>query len=198
MPATARVIDIATASRRPRFGDHGVLGMALVVFVEVMLFAGFISAYTIAEGSAIPGMWPPPNQPRLPAATTAFNTAVLLASGVFLSLAQRAYRRRDPAAAVRAMGTAVLLGGFFVGFQGVEWARLLAQGLTITSSQLGSFFYLIVGAHALHAVVALVLLAFGWSALRSGRLGRSTFGAMGLFWYFVVLMWPLIYWKVYL
>ena len=50
--------------------------MGLFVFTEVMLFAGLISAFSIARATAIGGMWPPPNQPRLPIATTAFNTAV--------------------------------------------------------------------------------------------------------------------------
>jgi heme/copper-type cytochrome/quinol oxidase subunit 3 len=68
--------------------------MALAVFVEVMLFAGFISAFVIVRGATPPGLWPPPHQPRLPLATTAFNTALLLASGVLLYLSHRALPRR--------------------------------------------------------------------------------------------------------
>ena len=49
----------------------------------------------------------------------------------------------------------MLLGAFFVLFQGVEWVALLREGLTLTSSTHGAFFYLIIGTHALHAVVAL-------------------------------------------
>ena len=86
----------------------------------------------------------------------------------------------------------------FVLFQGVEWVRLIGQGLTLTSSQLGAFFYLIVGAHALHAAAALAALVVCWRAMREGRLRASAFGAVQLFWYFVVLMWPVIYWQVYL
>jgi cytochrome c oxidase subunit 3 len=67
-----------------------------------------------------------------------------------------------------------------------------------TSSQLGSFFYLIIGAHAVHAVVALAILCGCWGALRNGTLTRSRFGGAQLFWYFVVLVWPLLYWQVYL
>jgi heme/copper-type cytochrome/quinol oxidase subunit 3 len=182
---------------RGRFADNAVFGMAIAVFVEVMLFAGFISAFVIVKSGVAPGLWPPPDQPRLPVATTAFNTALLLASGVVLFLAHRAYARHGARAAARPMGIAILLGGMFVLFQGVEWLRLIGQGLTLTSSQLGSFFYLIVGAHALHAAAALVALAVFWRAIRAERLSRSAFGAVQLFWYFVVLMWPLIYWQVY-
>jgi cytochrome c oxidase subunit 3 len=172
--------------------------MALFVIVEVMFFSGFISAFVVVENSALPGAWPPPGQPRLPVATTALNTLVLFVSGVFLALAQRAYALDGQRAAARPLGIAVLLGTFFVGFQGFEWARLLAQGLTLTSSALGSFFYTIVGAHALHAVSALVWLALQWRALKVSRLSRSAFGAAQLFWYFVVLIWPVLYVLVYL
>jgi len=163
-----------------------------------MLFAGLMSAFTIARATVPTGIWPPPDQPRLPMGTTLFNTAVLFASGVMLALAHRAHRRHGAAATVQPMAIAILLGAFFVAFQGVEWARLIAQGLTLTSSLHGAFFYTIVGAHALHAVGALVALAVGWQALRAGRLTRSGFGAMQLFWYFVVLMWPVIYLRIYL
>jgi cytochrome c oxidase subunit 3 len=184
--------------RRGRVAENGVVGMAIAVFVEVMLFAGFISAFIIVRNSTPPGLWPPPDQPRLPVTTTAFNTAMLLASGVALFLAHRVFTRRGATAAAPGMGVAILLGGFFVVFQGVEWVRLIGQGLTLTSSQLGAFFYVIVGAHALHAAAALIVLVIHWRAMRAGRLSRSAFGAGQLFWYFVVLMWPVLYLEVYL
>ena len=186
----------ATAPRR-RFGDNGALGMALFVFTEIMLFAGFISAFAIVRDSAAPGAWPPAGQPRLPAARTAINTAALLLSGVALWRAGRAFRAGDRPAALRWTGAAVVLGAAFVALQGAEWRALLAQGLTLTSSQLGSFFYVIIGAHALHALAAIVALALAWRRMASGRLSVSRFGAVSLFWYFVVLVWPVIYWQVY-
>ena len=187
-----------TLARGGRLIENGVLGMAIVVFVEVMLFAGFISAFIIVRASTVPGLWPPPDQPRLPIATTAFNTLVLLTSGVALFLAHRAFGRRGHRAAAVRMGVAILLGGFFVIAQGVEWLRLIGQGLTLTSSQLGAFFYTIVGTHALHAAAAIVALGVQWRAMREGRLSPSAFVAGQLFWYFVVLMWPVIYWQVYM
>jgi len=192
---TDRVLTLPV--RGGRLVENGVFGMAIAVFVEVMLFAGFISAFLIVRDSTPPGLWPPPDQPRLPFARTAINTASLLASGAVLFLAQRAWSRRDARAAQRRLGIAILLGGFFVVAQGAEWVGLIAQGLTLTSSQLGAFFYTIVGAHGLHAAVALSVLAADWRALRAGRLTGSAFGAAQLFWYFVVLMWPAIYLLVY-
>lgn len=193
--ATEQVLTLP--ARGGRLAENGVFGMAIAVFVEVMLFAGFISAFMIVRDSTPPGLWPPPDQPRLPVATTGVNTAMLLASGVVLFFAHRAFARRAAGTAARRMGVAILLGGFFVIAQGAEWVRLIAQGLTLTSSQLGSFFYTIVGAHGLHAAVAASVLTSQWRALRAGRLTSSAFGAGQLFWYFVVLMWPIIYVLVY-
>lgn len=184
--------------RREGIALNGVFGTALFVFVEVMLFAGFISAFVIAKNSVMPGMWPPPGQPRLPVASTAVNTVALLLSGVALYLAHRAYQTRGPRAAHTPLVIAIALGTFFVGFQGAEWLALIRQGLTVTSSQLGSYFYLIIGCHAVHAVAALIALFTCWRALRANRLGASLFGGTQVFWYFVVLMWPVLYILVYL
>ena len=178
--------------------SNSVLGMSVFIFTEVMLFAGLISGFMIAKGSVIPEFWPPFGQPRLPVEETLINTGALLLSGVSLFIAYRRFMSRGPQAAVLPFGVAILLGTFFLVFQGVEWAALIREGLTITSSQLGGFFYVIVGAHALHAAGALVALIALWVLLRAGRLKASTFEAVQLFWYFVVLMWPIIYWQVYL
>ena len=62
----------------------GVLGMFMFVAIEMMMFAGLISAFVIVKGAAVGGVWPPPGQPRLPVEDTAFNTAALLLSGATL------------------------------------------------------------------------------------------------------------------
>lgn len=186
------------APRGRRFTHHATIGMALFVFAEIMLFSGFISAYAIVQGSAMPGMWPPPDQPRLPIERTALNTLALLASGVALFVGGRRFRRSGAAAAQPWMFAALALGAAFVLFQGFEWVALLRHGLTLTSSQLGSFFYVIIGAHGLHAVAAIASLGWAVAAMRARRLNESALGAIELFWYFVVLVWPLLYWKVYL
>jgi heme/copper-type cytochrome/quinol oxidase subunit 3 len=90
------------------------------------------------------------------------------------------------------------LGGLFVAFQGYEWISLIRQGLTLTSSNHGSFFYLIVGLHGLHAIAGLAALSSSALKLRRGRLAPSSFVATQVFWYFVVGLWPLLYFMVYL
>jgi len=172
-----------------------VLAMLIFVITELMFFAGFISAFTIMRGSAV--IWPPPDQPRLPVGETAFNSALLLASGVILFAGSRRFRTR-PGELRRVLLAAILLGGAFVGLQGREWVQLLAEGLTMNSSALGSFFYLIVGVHALHALVALGVLLYLWRRMGRGTVPRPTLAAAEIFWYFVVGVWPVLYWRVYL
>ena len=182
---------------RPKLLSNGVLGMLIFIFTEVMFFAGLISAHTIVRSQAAGQLWPPYGQPRLPVQETALNTAALLASGVVLVLAWFAFRKDAPNARIPLL-LSIMLGTFFVGFQGVEWVALLAEGLTLTSSTYGSFFYLIVGTHALHAVAALSALGWAWFRLDRGLLTASQLGTVSAFWYFVVLVWPVLYLKVYL
>ena len=186
---------VVSDPRPPPLLPNAVLGMLIFVITEAMLFAGLVSAFMITRASAV--MWPPPGQPRLPIQATAFNTGVLVASGVALFLAQRIFFR-DRTAARRPLLLAMLLGACFVLFQGFEWVRLVAQGLTLTSSTHGSFFYLIVGLHALHAVAALAVLAYTWRRLERGWLAQDQLAAAQVFWYFVVGLWPVLYGVVYL
>jgi cytochrome c oxidase subunit III len=173
-----------------------VLGTLIFVVAEVMFFVGMISAFTISRSGAPAGTWPVPGQPTLPADATALNTAALMLSGVLLLVGQVLFSKKLTAAKWVVLAS-WLLGVAFVGLQGREWSQLLAAGLTMTSSRLGAFFYLIVGMHGLHAIGA--LLALGLATLQGlrDRLDVGLFFGAQVFWYFVVLMWPIIYARVY-
>jgi len=192
-PGYGRMRVVAEQRREPLV-PSGVMGMLLFVFTELMLFAGLISAFTISRSSAV--VWPPPGQPRLPFETTAFNTAILLASGVALFWARRRFRIQR-ASARRPLALAIALGAFFLVAQGREWVAMIAQGLTLTSSALGSFFYMIVGVHGLHALGALGLLGVTYARLRRGWLASSQLATAEVLWYFVVGVWPVIWLVVY-
>ncbi len=185
---------ISTDQGEPKVVSNGVLGMTLFILTEIMFFSGMISAFSIVKASS--PLWPPPDQPRLPFEETAFNTLALFASGALLVLAQRRFAT-DRAAARGPLIASIALGTFFVAFQGYEWAQMLAQGLTLTSSTLGSFFYLIVGTHALHAIASLLLLVRVWRRHATGWLQPSQLATAAVFWYFVVGAWPIVYWQVY-
>jgi cytochrome c oxidase subunit 3 len=184
-------------ARREPLVSNGVLGMLVFIFTESMFFAGLISAHAIVRSQAAGQMWPPFGQPRLPVQETAVNTAALLVSGIVLVIAWFAYRREHGSAKIPLL-LSILLGGFFVWRQGLEWTALLREGLTMQSSSYGGFFYLIVGAHALHAVAALAGMVWAWFRLEKDRLTSTQLATVAAFWYFVVLVWPVLYLKVYL
>ena len=65
-PQSVRLID---GSRQAPIVQSSVMGMLIFVVVEVMFFAGLISAFTIVRAGA--AVWPPRDQPRLPLEATA-------------------------------------------------------------------------------------------------------------------------------
>ena len=75
--------------------------------------------------------------------------------------------------------------------------RLIKHGHTIGSSQAGAYFYLLVGAHAVHAVVGLGVLAWLISRMRDPRLTEPQVMAVQILWTFVVGLWPILYALVY-
>lgn len=174
---------------------NAVLATMMFVGVEVMMFAGMVSAFGIARSQAT--VWPPPGQPRLPVEATALNTAVLLLSGVLLYVANRKYKT-DPASIKNTFRLSILGGVYFVVAQGYEWVGLIAEGLTLTSSNHGSFFYLIVGAHGLHVLVGLAVQLHVYRRFVTDTMTSEAFWAAQVFWYFVVGLWPVLYWMVYL
>ena len=96
------------------------------------------------------------------------------------------------------MRLCLIFGAVFVAVQGFEWVRLLSYGLTMTSSQYGAFFYLIIGTHAIHAIGALIGIWCLFVKLRAGVLKQTSFQGVLFFWYFVVGIWPVLYVLVYL
>jgi heme/copper-type cytochrome/quinol oxidase subunit 3 len=176
--------------------------LAIVIFIgtEIMFFAGLISAYLVVRAGV--AIWPPIGQPRLPVEATAFNSAVLLASGYTAYRAGRAFAspfRRGTAH--KLIWTTIGLGAFFVLFQGYEWVRLIGFGLSLSGSLYGALFYIIIGAHALHVVAALCFMALigARASARGGEgLDPDVFAAARMFWTFVVAVWPVLYALVYL
>lgn len=182
--------------RRPLL-PNAVLGVVVFILTEAMFFAGMISAFVIARAGTPAGLWPPPDQPLLPIEATAVNTMVLLVSGVLLVIANRQFGAKSKSVR-KTMLAAVVLGALFLVGQGVEWVQLIGEGMTLQSSNHGAFFYFIVGAHGLHVLAAVTVLAGLYFRLLSGQLTQDVLWAGSLFWYFVVGVWPIIYWQVYL
>jgi heme/copper-type cytochrome/quinol oxidase subunit 3 len=180
--------------------ETGIIGMTLFLFTEAMFFAGLVSAHVVLR-SGQPS-WPPPGQPRLPLGLTLANTVVLLASGAAVWRAAASFPERMGAAS-RAMAVGAILGVIFLAVQGLEWARLVAFGLTTSSGVYGATFYALVGAHAVHVLAALVVLLIAARRMALAARGdrpddaRVAFTLSRMFWLFVVGVWPVLYLVVY-
>lgn len=187
------------------FLNNGYLGMMLFIGAEVMLFAGLVGAFLVFRfGSAV---WPPPFQPRLPVLVTGINTVILLFSGYTMYRACRAVRNKNWQELPKGLWMTALLGATFLGIQGYEWVRLLQFGLTLSSGVYGSTFYVLIGAHGAHVLGAMSWLLIILMKVRRSNLPNRPYltpkrqvgiRLCGMYWYFVVALWPVLYILVYL
>ena len=178
--------------------SNGIIGMTIFIVTEVMFFAALISAYMVIRSGQ--EEWPPWGQPRLPIETTAFNTLILLASGIFMLLSYSKIRQKIDSEGRRWLGISILLGSFFLIAQGQEWVELINFGMTVSSNVYGGLFYLIIGAHGFHVFGTLAVLLYFWNSLRSRKtkILIENILPFQILWFFVVLVWPVLYVLVYL
>jgi|TARA_Y100000031_G_scaffold34873_1_gene38842 heme/copper-type cytochrome/quinol oxidase subunit 3 len=205
-PSSSQTILFSTAeaavSGRPGITrtpiSSGVFGMLIFMVTEAMFFAGLISAYMVIRAGV--EEWPPWGQPRLPVVATAFNTVVLLASGFIMAHSRACFKKNELALGRRWLGISILLGTFFLVFQGYEWIQLLKFGFTLSSSVFGGLFYLLIGAHGVHVMGALAVLIYAWYRIKTpgNHITPEGLYPFQLLWYFVVCVWPVLYVLVYL
>ena len=180
-------------------GSNAWLAVLMFLGAEAMFFAGLIGAYLVFRvGSQI---WPPPFQPRLPIGLTGVNTVILLASAVTMRLGIRAVYRGDVVKMIRLLGLTASLGAAFLTIQGYEWFQLIHFGLTVSSSVYGGLFYTLIGFHGLHVVGALIWLLVVFALAKQGRFTKDRHVGIqtcGMYWTFVVGLWPVLYGLVYL
>ena len=173
-----------------------ILAVLMVVIVEMMFFGGLISAYVLASAGQTD--WPPANQPRLPIPVTFGNMILLLLSLIplwqFIKYIRKGELKKSLWLTVMLMGTV-----FFI-VQGYEWFRILLFGMHAGRGLFSSFFYTLIGVHGFHVFAGLVLMRFVYRRLGSAisiEEKRSDAEMAGLFWTFVVLLWPVLYYLTY-
>jgi heme/copper-type cytochrome/quinol oxidase subunit 3 len=112
-----------------------------------------------------------------------------------------AIRTGNIVGAKRYLTVTALLGTAFLAIQGSEWIKLVHFGLTVSSSVYGGLFYTLIGAHGVHVLGALVWLVAVYAQTRAGRYSSKNYNGLqicGMYWTFVVALWPLLYGLVYL
>jgi cytochrome c oxidase subunit 3 len=175
---------------------RGRAGMIGLIVAETSLFAVFVVAYLFYLGKSLNGPYPK-DVLELPL----FNSVCLLSSSVTVAVAVRALRRGD---ARRAGGWFLLtlgLGAVFLAGTAREWYGLIVRhGLTIGTNLFGSTFYALVGLHASHVCLGLLILAllsvFAYSGmLRGAHVERAEVAAW--YWHFVDGVWIVVLTVVY-
>ena len=183
----------ATESERASVGRVGMVGL---IVAEASLFAVFVVAYLYDLGRSLSGP-----SPREVLSVPVPGTVCLLSSSVTVALAVRALRR----GAVRRSGAwllaTVVLAVVFLAGTTAEWVRLITRdGLTIGTNLFGTTFYALVGLHASHVIVGLVMLAlisvFAWlRVLRPAHVERVEL--VSWYWHFVDAVWVVVLTVVY-
>jgi cytochrome c oxidase subunit III len=174
----------------------GRVGMACLIVAEASLFAVFVVAYLYDLGKSLGGP-SPGGVLSFPVA----GTVCLLSSSATVALAVRALGR----GAVRRSGAwllvTVLLAVVFLAGTTTEWLRLITrEGLTIGTNLFGTTFYALVGLHASHVIVGLVMLSLISVLAWARTLGPAHVERVELvswYWHFVDAVWVVVLTVVY-
>ena len=172
------------------------LDMFMFIGAELMFFSGFIGSFLLFRLNTVD--WPPVDQPTLPVFVTGINTILLLFSGYIASRIWNPFNKKNTV--VRNLIFVSFLGLLFLIIQGYEWIQLIGFGLTLQSSIYGAIFYLLIGAHAMHVLGGLLwMFAITFLTIKSGivEANLNKLRAALLYWFFVVLLWPVLYFMVY-
>jgi cytochrome c oxidase subunit 3 len=204
--------------------------MSWFIFSEVMFFGAFFTALWWMRSHSVPALggvenallwpdfkavWPTvapgttaspagiiePFQVMTPFWLPTINTALLLSSGVTLTIAHHALRENHRSRTIAFMWITVLLGATFVAVQGYEYFHAYTElNLKLTSGAYGSTFYMLTGFHGFHVIVGMLMLLFITLRLMKGHFTPERhFGFEGAAWYwhFVDVVWLGLYTLVY-
>ena len=204
--------------------------MSWFIFSEVMFFGAFFSALWWARAHSVPmlgslenallwpdfkAVWPTvaagvtaspagiiePFQTMTPFWLPTINTALLLSSGVTITIAHHALLANQRAKTIAFMWLTVALGLVFLFVQGYEYFHAYNDlNLKMTSGMYGSTFYMLTGFHGFHVLLGMLMLLFITLRLQKGHFTADKhFGFEGAAWYwhFVDVVWLGLYILVY-
>jgi cytochrome c oxidase subunit 3 len=174
-------------------GRAGVIGF---IVAETSLFAVFVVAYLFYIGKSLAGP-SPKDVLDLPIV----GTVCLLSSSVTVALATRALAAGRVTRAGAWLFVTVVLGLTFLGGTAQEWRRLIVErGLTIGTNLFGSTFYPLVGLHASHVILGLIMLSLCVALACAGALKAIHSERVELvswYWHFVDGVWVVVFTVVY-
>jgi cytochrome c oxidase subunit 3 len=200
--------------------------MSWFIFSEVMFFAAFFGALFYARVISMPWLgdldhksflWPDflaqwgkgsgpaglieEYKTMGPFWIPTINTALLLTSGVTLTIAHHALRENNRGKLNFWLAATILLGFIFVGFQAYEYIHAYRDlNLKLTSGIFGSTFFMLTGFHGFHVCVGAIMLTVVLARCVRGHFRPNhhfAFEAAAWYWHFVDVVWLGLYILVY-
>jgi cytochrome c oxidase subunit 3/cytochrome o ubiquinol oxidase subunit 3 len=171
--------------------------MFCLIAAETAIFTIFVIAYIFYLGKSVSGPTPK-DVLELPI----FASICLLSSSLTIHMAVKSLRN----AKVGAFGLwwllTLVLGGIFLGETGREWYHLIYdKGLTISTNLFGTTYYSLVGLHAFHVTVGLLLISVAMLLTVFGKVKpehHERADVFSLYWHFVDSIWIVVFTVVYI
>ena len=197
--------------------------MSWFIFSEVMFFAAFFGALFYARSITLPWLadldhrilWPDfsgqwgntpggtvePFTKMGPFWIPTINTALLLTSGITLTISHHALRAGHRGSTAFWLFVTIVLGATFMGFQVYEYIHAYSElNLKLTSGIYGSTFFMLTGFHGFHVTMGAIMLSvILYRVLKGHFTPDHHFGFEGAAWYwhFVDVVWLGLYVVVY-
>ena len=171
----------------PWLGGEGVK-----VFTNYILWPNFEATWP-TNGPAHVGGINGEFTPMSPTPIPAINTAILLTSGLTVTIAHHALRTGHRGRLALFLALTFLLGFSFVGLQAYEYSEAYRElGLRLTTGIYGSTFFMLTGFHGLHVTVGAIMLLVIWLRVLRGHFTPTrhfAFEAVSWYWHFVDVVW---------
>ncbi|GAB2514251.1 heme-copper oxidase subunit III [Paramicrobacterium agarici] len=175
---------------------------------EVMFFAGLFAIYFTLRSTS-PVLWESSTEIlNVPFATV--NTLILVSSSFTCQFGVFAAERMQSRATgwkptqwgmVEWFFLTYALGAIFVGGQVWEYATLVSEGVTFSSSAYGSAFYLTTGFHGLHVTGGLIAFLFvigrAFAVKTFAHKEATTAIVVSYYWHFVDVVWIGLFLVIY-
>ena len=176
--------------------SRGPVGMYSLIAAESAIFSIFIVAYLFYQGKSLSG----PTQTALH--TPWLLSVCLLSSSFTIHRAQKALAAGTVNMFTRWLLLTIGLGGIFLAGTAMEWHHLIYDlGLTIQTNLFGTTYYSLVGLHAFHVTVGLLLMCLTacFALLRFVTPAHAArIEVLAIYWHFVDIVWVVVFTVVYL
>ena len=177
--------------------SRGYVAMSSLIVAESAIFTIFVTAYLYYLGRDIAGP-----TPREVLELPIFGTVCLLSSSFFIVLAEHAIGHGRMGAFKLWWSVTIVLGVIFLIGTGMEWDKLITRDhLTIATNLFGTTFYSLVGLHASHVIIGLMMLLITLIFALTGKLNAShseRVKVLALYWHFVDAVWVVVFTVVYI